>query len=227
MTAVTDFSVEVIEIAPQRFNYWLELIFNSSQFARIKDQVGIILVGGAARAMYTGEPIKDFDFAFSDKKSLVLFRDMLLELGATKVSQTYSQIYEGKILCEDMVLTNKHGYAYIQLKHEFYRHPADQFSTADFTVCHFALTFGRRSKLVIGKQGLDDQKNMVLRFHHVSAPLATMIRIPRYIAKGYKPESEVDFYSELITLIRQMPDDSLGFKPKTKAYIAGWEDHVK
>lgn len=219
--------MELVDLEQHGNDHALELIFGSKAFADIKDRVGVWLIGGAARSLFTGEPIKDYDFVFTEYESLVLFKNTLYSLGAKKIAETESASTPGKRLCEDFIFRwgkKQEEYAYIQLKHEFYSSPVQQFDWADFTICHFAKLYGREDRLVASAIGYEDYTNKRLRFHKVSSPLATLIRIPKYINRGFSPQNDVAFYSEIIGIIQAMPVNHAGFKPKRKAYLKDWKE---
>lgn len=182
------------------------------------------LVGGAARSLYSGEPVNDYDFVFGNIDSLNTFVSHLRNLGAKKVSETID--VTDRITCEDFVLVwSDDSHSYIQIKHEFYHHPCDQFNTVDFTICQFAKMFGDSDQFVATVDGVNDFENKHLRIHKLYWPIATMARIPKFINLGYTPfRSNTEFYGGIIATVKQIPDNHIAFAPRTKKYVKSWKE---
>ena len=186
------------------------------------------LIGGGARSQYTGEKIGDYDFVFKDMKSLVLFRKIIRDVGAKKVSETFSND-RTRMTCEDFVLRygeEQHEYVYIQMKYELYERVDVQLNTADFTVCQFYMQLGNEVKLGATAQAIEDYNNKHLRIHRMLMPMSTLQRIPKFVARGFVPWNNVKFYQDIIRRIREAPEQAItvGTEPKGKRYKKDWKD---
>ncbi len=176
----------------------------------------IWLVGGAARSMHTGEPVADYDFVFGDMDSAIAFRKYLgLE---NRISITYP--HQGdKPIGEDYRYSGNS----VQLKFgKFYAEAAEQLDSADFTVCQFYYAVGAvdpgESRFGATPAAINDASLKRLRLHRLTQPAGTLARIPKFIARGYLPESNVSFYRPLVEEIRFLPYDANDFEPIRKAY---------
>jgi len=180
---------------------------------RILDRApnGYILMGGAARSLYSGEPVKDYDFAFCSTEQRHAFVDHLNEIGAVKVAETRGE--DGNKTCEDFRLPFEDGtYAYIQCKCEFYKTAWQVWHATDFTIVQFCYIDGA---LMASEEAVYDSDHKILRLHHVYGPESTLMRIQRFIEKGYQPANGSAFYAELVRKIRALPENRIN-KPLLK-----------
>jgi len=164
----------------------------------------------------------DYDLVFSSLETMSVFRTALRSRGAKPMSVTLGPI-NPDVIGEDLLYRGK----VVQLKYaQTYDKPEDQMDTADFTICQFAVDL---APMVNGQmwylaatysaQGLVDAEDHVLRIHKLTQPTATLGRIYKFMARGYKPESNVDFWLPLVKDIRQMPWTPEAFEPIRKAKL--------
>jgi hypothetical protein len=145
-----------------------------------------LLIGGAARALYSGETVKDYDFAFGSPVGRDEFIAHLATIGALKVAET--RTLDDHLTCEDFVLEWVGGYAYIQVKHEFYSSLEDLFAGTDLTLVQFCCMISMNGKkLAASEQGLADYDNRVLRLHNVTAPVSSKARWEKFRDRGFVP----------------------------------------
>ena len=148
-----------------------------------------LLLGGAARALYSGEPVKDYDFAFGSPEGRDEFLAHLHNIGALKVAETYT--LDERLACEDFVLEWDATYAYIQVKHEFYASLEDLFYGTDLTLVQFCCMITMNGKsLAASEQAVKDYDNRVLRLYNVSSPVSSKARWEKFRDRGFTPVDE-------------------------------------
>lgn len=145
------------------------------------------LAGGAIRSALTGAEISDYDMFFRSLLDAARVEVELESLGA----ETVFKCPEGKLT------TMKYNGMKIQLITEFFYENMDHLiDTFDITACRFATD----GKVVVTKySAIRDTYNKKINLHRVDFPVATMKRVAKYAAKGYKLTSKAAaFFVELI-----------------------------
>lgn len=151
----------------------------SMDFLRVLDEV-VIVAGGAARALLTGEEVSDYDVFFSPGTDLGPLASLLVDAGWTI-----------KFRCPagELISLKRTGWADVQLiaKTRF-SDPADLIDQFDFTVAQFAaiLAGGEDVVLVTTPDSVIDLVRKRLRLHSLTYPIATLRRLFKYQARGFK-----------------------------------------
>ncbi len=135
--------------------------------------LGAWLAGGAVRSIFDSTPIQDYDLYFKDKNSAMHVEKYLQDIKAKIIFQcpvgelTTYQIGNCKIQC-------------IKL---FYPTSIENlFNEFDFSICQFAYD---GIQLYFTKQAIKDAKKKRLSLVKITKPISTMVRLNKYIAKGY------------------------------------------
>lgn len=145
------------------------------------------LAGGALRSALTGAEISDYDMFFRDSYQSAKAEVELESRGA----ETVFKCPQGKLT------TMKLNGMKIQLITEFFYDNMDHLiDTFDITACRFATD----GKVMVTKySAIRDTYNKKINLHRVDFPVATMKRVAKYAAKGYKLTSKAaTFFVELI-----------------------------
>ena len=131
------------------------------------------LAGGALRASYNSEEIKDYDMFFKDVLSLNLSKTIL-------ENNNYEKIFDCP---EGKLTTYKKENIKIQLVSENYYYSCEKLlDEFDITACRYAFD-GKYVYCYFSS--IRDTKNKKIDFHKITYPMASMKRIQKYIKKGY------------------------------------------
>lgn len=148
------------------------------------------LAGGAARSIFTKEPINDYDIFFKDYLALL------------ETKQSLEKIKECKLVfaCKsNKLFTYKlHGIKIQLITHKFFKNEDELIDSFDFECTRF-LTDG--ITLFTTDIALSDAKRKKLRMHKLSYPAATIKRINKYISRGYTPVQ--GFYESIVDKIQE------------------------
>lgn len=129
------------------------------------------IAGGALRAHFAREPIKDIDVFFAKQRQLDAELQRLLNFG-------YTVVYDNpKVLRLNKAHTN------VDLVKTKFKDPLNTIAQFDFTVAAIALD---ADKLVYHEDFFVDLAARRLVLNDVPFPVATLVRIQRYINKGYR-----------------------------------------
>jgi hypothetical protein len=147
---------------------------------------GVWLAGGALRQLIDmDEKIADFDMFFSDKIKL---HETIMKIEDRKILsesefELVFQCPEGKLRTYKNKLNMK-----IQLVSEnFYKDPEELLSRFDIRASRFAYD---GKTLYYYHSSVRDVKKKEINFHALDFPNATMKRVSKYSAKGYKLTSK-------------------------------------
>lgn len=148
----------------------------------VRDRPGVYLAGGAIRSEFDGTKVDDYDLFFASK---LHFAEMDAELTGK---------YPEKFRCpQGNLITYDVDGAKVQLIGKLYHNsPEALIRSFDFTASQFARDGSGR--LFQGKQSAADAVAKILRLNALTYPVATLKRIGKYIAKGYKPHKDFFFY---------------------------------
>lgn len=163
---------------------------------------GVYLAGGAVRTLLTNEPVVDFDLFFDSEESANAIEQFLhAQKGAV---ETY-RCPAGQLITIQVRMFK------IQLIKKTY-HPNidDLLDRFDFTICKFGLDFGT-GLMTYSARDEEDLFNKILRVNNLQFPVASMHRVQKYIAKGYKAEDWQEFWTDILTRARniELTDENL------------------
>ena len=159
------------EAALQYFNPILTDIINSSYSFSIIDPEGVWIAGGALREFYTvGKITKDIDLYFKNGDLFEIAKKHLLKNG-------------GEITFETKNGTKiKYKNIYYDLIKIFYSSPQECIDNFDFTVCSCACSI---KDIYYHENFIEDLASKKLMFNNIIRPSSSMIRVVKYIKKGY------------------------------------------
>lgn len=147
-----------------------EILYSLSEIFGNNDSV--FIAGGAIRALFTHEPVNDYDLFVTD----------LEKLG--KVHDFYSKDRSYTSFFSEFAITYTSNKRKVQIISILTGTIEKVLSEFDFTVCQFA--YDGELFYIYSPICLYDLGNKGLRIHKISYPLASMKHIQKYITKGYK-----------------------------------------
>jgi hypothetical protein len=154
-----------------------------------------ILAGGAIRSEYDSTSLVDYDFyfnSFADSKSALL---QLTNEYPVRNVLSYNDVFS----CE--IFDNK-----IQLISIYqFENPFDLIHNFDITATMAARTLN--GKTYATSQFITDTRHKCLRFNQIKNLPKTMLRVQKYISKGYS--LSYDAVSSIITTARQANESEL------------------
>lgn len=164
---------------------------------------GIWLAGGALRSVIGDEPIADYDLFF--RHGLVAAKTRV-EL-ESKGFETVFKCPEGKLT------TYKKGDMKVQcITENYYPSMQDLLDTFDISACRYA-TDG--TVFISYYSAIRDTLKKQINLHRVDYPVATLKRVAKYAAKGYKLTSKAATYFTQIVYDRGVRGEELN----TRVYI--------
>lgn len=150
---------------------------------------GCYLAGGACRTMLTNEPVVDFDIFFASEEDAKDMEEWLMsQKGACEIYRCKA----GELITIQMRMFK------IQLIKKTY-HPSieDLMERFDFTICRFGMDLGTYM-LHYTRADEEDLFNKILRVNSLQYPVASLHRVQKYIAKGYKAEDWQAFWTDIL-----------------------------
>lgn len=151
---------------------------------------GCYLAGGACRTMLTNEPVVDFDLFFESKEAAADMESFL------QSQKNCCEMYRCK---GGELVTLQVGVFKIQLItktfHPNVEHLLERF---DFTICKFGMDLNT-GMMTYSRKDEEDLFNKTLRINNLQYPVATLHRVQKYLAKGYKPEDWQEFWADILT----------------------------
>lgn len=164
------------------------------------DNPGVWLAGGAARSLITNERVSDYDLFFHDHTDRDATIDRLRAIGYSKVFECPKgelQTWKGKNTPKVQLITKR-----------YYADMHDLINSFDFTVCKFATeargTSGGARVVIRHAEDEFDAVNRYLRIWKIEYPIATLNRIQKYLAKGYKPWDGQFFWESVALAIQDI-----------------------
>lgn len=135
-----------------------------------RSKIVFYICGGSILSYLKQTPINDIDLFFPNEKNLILAKEKLIKMG-------FECRFENEIVC------NLHkGKIKAQLCKIKYGSLEEILSTFDFTVCCVAIN---RNMLICHNDFWKDFHNNKLNFNNLDKPRNSLIRIPKYIRKGF------------------------------------------
>ena len=141
---------------------------------------GVVIAGGAIRAVFAGEKISDYDVYFKNneiKNDFIKdFSDKATVLGKTDNAITFAHCLENeKIYVQSCILPNA-----------MFEDVSKIIETFDFTCCMGAFDCGTL-QFILHSSFLPDLARRELKINvNAKYPICTLFRVKKYIAKGYK-----------------------------------------
>lgn len=190
---------EFLEIDAKKLNNERAAVLNSFWQIRLLTNLKLaILAGGSLRKVVdNADEIVDYDLFFMNAEQRDKTKGMLETFG-----------YRLVFACPqgELFTYKRKGVKVQMICKRFYTSIEDLLDSFDFTACQIALYDG---KLYVTKQTIRDIKRKELRLNKIEYPVATLNRIQKYLAKGYKPSQE--FYQSIVKAIegQQWPKEQL------------------
>lgn len=151
---------------------------------------GVYLAGGAVRTMLTNEPVVDFDLFFDSADTADRVEKYIATL---KNANEIFRCQKGELITYQI-----RSFKIQLIKKTYHPNIEDLLARFDFTICKFGFDMGSQT-LAYTRQDEYDLYNKILRINELQYPVATMHRVQKYLAKGYKPEDWQAFWADLIT----------------------------
>lgn len=144
------------------------------------------LAGGALTSTFSNNPIRDYDLYFPDEES---FKSTVKDLYGEEEGEIISRWHQPEMWCVDITsrsITFVNGGAVYQLMHfKWFKSAQEIFDSFDFTACMGAYSFANKD-LILDDRFLPDLARRQLVFNKGTAfPLASAIRIGKYLKKGF------------------------------------------
>lgn len=156
----------------------MEFVFEKEQLlekVKYRAPAGAYLAGGAVTSTFTGAEINDYDYYFKDKKSLIVAIRRAFEEGWWCVANT-----------KRAITFQSGGYTAQYMHFDFFESPEKIFEKFDFTCCMGSLDMDTKSFIFHDRFLSDLAKRHLVFNHRTEFPLASGIRLKKYLAKGYK-----------------------------------------
>lgn len=149
--------------------------FNHILFQYIPNDINAYVCGGAVRDLFSvGYVTSDVDVYFKDRKDALLTEKTLVKVGAKRTFRN-KQITNLKLKGKKIQL--------IRSVYNINEVTENLINSFDFTVCCGAVD---RYSILLHNDFLIDLAAKRLVFHKITFPLSSMIRVHKYIKKGFK-----------------------------------------
>lgn len=202
---------ELIKVPSENFYHKVSKAVGSKLLNKIIKNNGFI-AGGACRAWFANEDIKDYDFFFSTKSDYSKFEndtytenenefleDVNISLG------DYEKVW---ISGNANTYKNTETDAIVQFIHNHYNPIEEQVKSFDFTVCAIAYDLNEKCFYTHPKffDDLNDKRlRLIVNDASMLYPLAELERVAKYSRKGYKIR-EVDIVTLLLFIGKKFKD---------------------
>lgn len=169
-----------------------------SPIKSLLDIDGVILAGGAARSVFDGSSISDFDLFLTHHARLEPLKQELVNLGAVI-----------KFICPlgELISYSLGGLKIQVILKRRYFSVNDLLGSFDFTVCQFALAAGQYyTSMAAMRDAHKKELRIPKNLNEIEYPVATINRIHKYRNKGYNSYNAI---TRIVELIAEMDPEDL------------------